>query len=67
MAKSTYKKVVDAELPAPLPELPRAKGLMKFRVLTPVLGYNKGDEFEASLESVKRQLKHKSIEVSVKG
>jgi hypothetical protein len=68
----TKKQSVEAEVNEPVqwhdiennstPAKPT--GLTKFKVLTPVLGYKAGDTFEATYDSVKRQLKHKSIELA---
>lgn len=43
-------------------ELPKQNnGLIKVRVVHPVLGYKAGAEFETSEYAVRFQLKHKSI------
>lgn len=60
------RKVIESEVgeESQVVEKTVPTGLTKFKVLTPVLGYKPGDTFEATYESVKRQLKHKSIEVA---
>lgn len=56
------KTLSDADALADLKGDPRPSDKPKFKVLKPVLGYKKGDVFEADYHSVRFQLKHKSIE-----
>lgn len=45
-------------------DLQPSNGLVTFKVLHPVLGYKRGDTFEATMHEVRFQLKHKSIAVA---
>lgn len=58
MAKpKTVKPVVTESVEQPKPQT----GLIRVRVVHPVLGYKVGDEFDTSRHAVRFQLKHKSL------